>query len=281
MTEVFLIIFAVIVLIVVLVGAVFVIFRKNPSLVGESYRALVSDLNESNQFNNDQIKKLRDEIFDLQSQLNREKATILELQARIQLFENRENNLPYPQWLKDTSLKMLTLNKAYEDVFLKPIGKKISDYVGKTDYEIWPKEVADKFTENDLRALEKGGKWSGIEPIWLKDNNVSKFWRIYKHVERIGDTIVGVAGFAVPVFPEEGSIVQEVQFVKYLVKEGRIRPALEALEKLDIEEIQKISISLQGRLSRAEQGKHSNTSEKGDYEKELNRIAESILQAIG
>lgn len=67
------------------------------------------------------------------------------------------DNMPLPAWVKIVreeggrpQFVMWYLNKEYEESF----GIKKDLYIGKTDFDIWPKEIALGFYENDLSVFE-------------------------------------------------------------------------------------------------------------------------------
>ncbi len=76
---------------------------------------------------------------------NENTSMIRELKVKLNLLESAHLDLPVPQWLKDTSGKMLSVNTAYCEIF----GISAENYVGKSDYDVWPKEIADAFMKND------------------------------------------------------------------------------------------------------------------------------------
>jgi PAS domain S-box-containing protein len=65
------------------------------------------------------------------------------------LFASFMENLPGLAWIKDTSGRYVYLNGAFERAF----HVKLSDWKGKTDFDVWPKAVADQFTTNDRHVL--------------------------------------------------------------------------------------------------------------------------------
>lgn len=145
------------------------------------------------------IESLSLRIDTLETELSREKAMNKDLQNKLILLESAHHDLPFPQWLKDTNGYMLSLNKAYEDVFLKPAGKTASDYIGHTDEEIWGTEVAKQFAIGDQHARREKGYWIGIEPIQISGNDISERWKIVKYARLVGGVVVGIAGIAIPI----------------------------------------------------------------------------------
>lgn len=120
------------------------------------------------------------------------------LQLREQLRELRSLHpeMPIPMWLKDTTGKMLSLNQAYEDAFLIPLGKTRKDYVGHYDEDIWGEEIADVFRSNDLIA-------TSTKQFVELDNEalihpLLQGWKFYKYPVYSQGTFVGIAGFGLP-----------------------------------------------------------------------------------
>lgn len=58
---------------------------------------------------------------------------------------------PMPAWVKRENLTMVMVNSAYERTFRIEPGS----YLDKTDYDVWPKKVANRFREHDREVLRK------------------------------------------------------------------------------------------------------------------------------
>ena len=121
---------------------------------------------------------------------------ISELRQTVMLLESAHQDLPIPMWLKDTNGIMLSLNSAYEDEFLFPRGLTRSDYIGKRDVDIWPREVAAEFMTHDSKVLRSGKIFHGSETVMVGETP-SK-WRIIKYPRYSGDIKIGIAGIAIP-----------------------------------------------------------------------------------
>lgn len=129
-------------------------------------------------------------ILDLKDKING-------LENNILLLESAHQDLPIPMWLKDFKGNMLSVNLAYETIFLKPIGKERKDYVGKSDYDIWPKEIAEVFMKNDILIRRKR------EPRLITENIPDAMgklieWNILKYPRMSGNQLIGIAGIAIP-----------------------------------------------------------------------------------
>lgn len=115
-----------------------------------------------------------------------------EFQARA--FES----LPLPAWIKDVEGVMRFVNHAYEKIY--DISAK--RYVGARDVDIWPTEVAEKFSAMDDKVLAGQNVEYCVEKI---PNRVG--FRAYDHVHVVkypiynGPEVVGIAGIVTGVFP--------------------------------------------------------------------------------
>lgn len=119
-----------------------------------------------------------------------------ELQAKAQLFESAHSHLPVPMWLKDLDGKMLALNDAYEQVFLRPQGKSRDDYIGFIDHDVWPDDIADQFVEHDNQVLHNDIIWRGIETMPDMEG-IHERWHIIKYVRKVNGIKIGIGGLAI------------------------------------------------------------------------------------
>jgi PAS domain S-box-containing protein len=76
-----------------------------------------------------------------------------ELSNTNKLLRTVIDNIPDAIYMKDTQYRKLIANKG--DAINSGV-KNIAEIIGKTDYDIYPKEVADIYTEDDKRVIEKG-----------------------------------------------------------------------------------------------------------------------------
>lgn len=145
--------------------------------------------------------RLRQEFEELKSlfEMHRERNIVNEkqneqmiqqLRIQVNIMESTHLDLPIPQWLKDTQGIMLSINTAYEDAF----GVKSMDYVGKTDYEIWDKEIADGFTAND-KAVMLTKKHIQQQELIRNEFHEGR-WEVVKFPRYEGRTLIGIGGIA-------------------------------------------------------------------------------------
>jgi hypothetical protein len=122
------------------------------------------------------------------------KESFNKLKADFYVVNALTNDLPLPFWLKGRDGKMIYINKPYEEVFLNPRGLTYYDYINKTDYDVWGKQMADRFKKNDEVAMKSE------EPVVFQEvitvNGVSETWTIVKFKRKLGNTVIGIGGIA-------------------------------------------------------------------------------------
>ena len=164
--------------IVVAIGAIFTNWES---------RNVAKECRESNKANEGRIVKQDAQIRNLE-------ASYEKLRANMLLVSMAEDNYPAPKWLKSPDGVMLRLNKAYETEFLLPFGITRSDYIGRTDFEIWPDEIARKFREKDQFVIKTGEPVTTIEVVEYPDGTRENF-EVTKYPWIINGTVLGVAGY--------------------------------------------------------------------------------------
>lgn len=115
------------------------------------------------------------------------------------IIKDRENylsaileNVPFLLWLKDVNGRFLAVNTQ----FALSCGKNSpEEVIGKTDLDIWPRYLAEKYMADDREVINSGGKKSVEEEI--NDKNVIKWFHTYKTVIRNSEgVVVGTTGIA-------------------------------------------------------------------------------------
>jgi len=118
-------------------------------------------------------------------------------QAEIALRESEErfrtfmDNSPAIAWAKDEEGRHIYLNRAYEQRF----HVRLEDWRGKTDFELWPPEIARAFRQSDLAVLAAGHTLDMVEKATDPDGTYSWWW-IFKFPFRdaSGQRYVGGVG---------------------------------------------------------------------------------------
>ena len=89
-------------------------------------------------------------------------------------------NLPQRIFHKDADLVYISCNKHYAD----DLGIRPEEVSGKTDFDFFPHELANKYREDDRRVLELDGpdeieeSWRIVEPIlenWAERSSIEQY----------------------------------------------------------------------------------------------------------
>jgi PAS domain S-box-containing protein/putative nucleotidyltransferase with HDIG domain len=124
------------------------------------------------------------------------------------------DNIPDIAWLKDHESKFIAVNEP----FGRSCGFKPEDLVGKTDLDIWPKELAEKYRADDQEVMESGRRKQVEEPII--DPEGKTFW-----VETI----------KTPIFDEHGKVIGTAGIARDITEHKQAEEA----EKRSFEQLRK------------------------------------------
>lgn len=155
------------------------------SLLLEQYKLLRKSDMEEMQGLKTRIKELEDK--DLERMLE-----IQGLKHQLMVFESSHFDIPLPNWLKDTSGRILFVNKDYEDMFLVPRGYTMSDYVGFDDYSVWDEKFAKKIIQGDREVIRTKKPTTYIEEIDL--NGRILYVEVLKYPRKFKDVVIGIGG---------------------------------------------------------------------------------------
>lgn len=143
------------------------------------------------------IESLELAMADLQLAYNELMVENNVLKNSIILLSTSNIDVPFPAWIKNSDGVMLKANLAYQTVFLNHINKGLHDYIGKTDYDIWPNDVADQYTQNDQMVMKTGRVYTGTENV-IMDGRREQWFIIKYRWKAANGVVLGVAGMALP-----------------------------------------------------------------------------------
>ena len=96
-------------------------------------------------------------------------------------------------WVKSDSLILLDFSESFVKYFLEPYGIKREDFIGYSDFKVFPKAAAKEFREDDRKALECFCPVKGLtNTIYYKGDSFTFYSVKYPVIFENGDT--GVAG---------------------------------------------------------------------------------------
>ncbi len=109
----------------------------------------------------------------MESSVN-ERAAELE-QAKDAFFRAYLENNATVAWMKDAEGRYVYISPNYERRF----GVRLEDWLGKTDFELWQRSVAEQFRENDRAVLNRNSVIEAVEEARIVDGS-SSWWLSYK-----------------------------------------------------------------------------------------------------
>ncbi|MEO5359998.1 MAG: PAS domain S-box protein [Nitrospirota bacterium] len=133
------------------------------------------------------VVKLRGSALDITERKNLE-TKLEDIRTQLQSIIDSSTAVIF---LKDLQGIYMFVNTMYEKLF--HISKK--DIVGKTDYDIFPKELADKFRENDIEVEKKNASLT-FEEIVLHDDGLHTYISVKFPLHNTKGYLYGVCGIA-------------------------------------------------------------------------------------
>lgn len=146
--------------------------------------------NEDPKFDDDYKKLLETIAFQVDMALNQ-----IKLHNTTKQQAEREkailSNLPFMVWLKDRNNRFLAVNEP----FANTCGMTVDNLIGKTDFDLWPKDLAQSYVDDDLDVIKKGETKSVEELIPGPDG--ARWHETYKTplFDETGE-IIGTTGFS-------------------------------------------------------------------------------------
>lgn len=119
-------------------------------------------------------------------------------QAEQKLSENREqlkailDNIPDIAWLKDKESRFIAVNKPFGEA----CGANPDALPGKTDLDIWTKELAERYRADDKEVMETRARKQVEEPLIDKDGNRTWIETIKTPIFNASGDVIGTTGIA-------------------------------------------------------------------------------------
>lgn len=132
-----------------------------------------------------QLKLLEEKEQKLHDTEQQVQTTLLQQEAILQ-------NIPDLAWLKQADGKIITVNPAFEKAF----ALKSSEIAGKTNADIWPEEIASKYTQEDDWVVKNATQTSTVED-YIDSEGMRKWVETIKTpVFDSNHNVIGTVGIA-------------------------------------------------------------------------------------
>jgi PAS domain-containing protein len=164
-----------------------------------AYKDLVQETKDNAEELKMRVDALEQQVKGLNKAVSNKDKEIQHLRNQLIIFESSHADVPVPIWLKDTNGIMLFLNSEYENKILRPINKTSEDYIGETDFKIYPPNIAKEFRKHDRRVLTQKKpirfkeRWQGSDGQWL-EGDIIKYPRFLNR-----NTVIGIGGLIIDI----------------------------------------------------------------------------------
>jgi PAS domain S-box-containing protein len=98
------------------------------------------------------------------------------------------DNIPHMIWLKDRECRFLAVNRTTADI----AGRTVAEMEGKTDFDVWPLELAERFRADDLTVLATRRAKTVEEPLPHQPNVIHETCKV-PVLDAAGD-VLGTVG---------------------------------------------------------------------------------------
>jgi PAS domain S-box-containing protein len=124
---------------------------------------------------------------------------ITETKLFLELLQQQErqlkailNNIPGSAWLKDSESRYIAVNEP----LLRLFNKKLEDVIGRTDYDLFPADLAQKCIDDDREVLATGQRKYFEEFSLASDGSEVWFETIKTPIYNENNEIIGTTGIA-------------------------------------------------------------------------------------
>jgi PAS domain S-box-containing protein len=113
------------------------------------------------------------------------------LRAKEEYLRALIDNFPFPVWLKDTESRFLAINQPYADAI---DGTPADSFPGKDDFDLWPREQAERNRADDREVLDS--RQQKIVEEQLEWHGERRWFETYKAPVEVDGKLLGTVGFA-------------------------------------------------------------------------------------
>ena len=127
------------------------------------------------------------------------------------MYQDLFDLIPIKVWFKDTANRILKVNQSAAEFE----GKTVNDLQGKSCYQIYPKDVAEAYYQDDLKVIQSGESFLNIVEPHVLPSTGKEMWVETGKIPYYGKSanVSGVIAFAVDI-TERQQVKQELKTTK-------------------------------------------------------------------
>lgn len=162
---------------------------------------------------------------------------LAKLQQEVEEYRVLFDTIPIMLWFKDTANRVMKVNKPAAEFE----GKRVEEIEGKSSYQLYPKDIAEAYYQDDLKVIQSGeAELNIIEPHVIPSTG-EKMWMETGKVPFYGSSsnVSGVIAFAIDITEKQelkqqlNNVTESVDQLSEMIKSGEDQSAiLEHLQTL-------------------------------------------------
>jgi PAS domain S-box-containing protein len=193
-------------------------------------------------------------------------------------FKSFMDNSPAIAFMKDESGRYVYVNRRVE----RRYGRKLEDFLGRTDFDVWPKDVANAFQEADRTVLTAGATEEFIDMAPDPDGS-PRYWQVFKFPFSDGAGMRYVGGMAVDITGERQAKETLQEYTSRLKSLSHRLLEVQEQERRYLarelhDEIGQLLTGLQ--LSLEASSRHLDVKETGHYLREAQALVRDLTSRI-